>query len=94
MDWKDELKKECRKKFTNNFTNNNEFIEHFDSLSKVITLLPIDYWVWFVPTIESLLKKQRENCMLEFQAGYKKRLGYSSISINIDHAPEPERGTE
>ena len=29
---------------------------------------------YLLPKIESLLKKQRENCMLEFQAGYKKRL--------------------
>jgi len=81
LGWKDEYKKE--------FCN---YVLTIDIDIPFAT--PIKILEWLEPTIESLLKKQRENCMLEFQAGYKKRLGYSSISINIDHAPEPEGGSE
>ena len=35
---KEQLKKECRKKFTNNFTNNNEFIEQIIIFDK--------FWEW------------------------------------------------
>ena len=59
MNWKDELKKECRKKFTNNFTNNNEFIEQIIMFDK--------FWGWIDSKIESLLKNKRDKYYYEIE---------------------------
>ena len=40
---KEQLKKECRKKFTNNFTNNNEFIEQIIMFDK--------FWEWIAAKV-------------------------------------------